>query len=71
MLSSGGVVDPDGRGFTDTMFGEEFYYDSLPPDVLVTLLEEIGFDVVFAEMCDVPDGGRNRGKWATIASRRG
>ncbi len=70
MLSSGGVVDPDGRGFTDTMFGQEFYYDSLPPDALLALLEATGFDVVLAEMCDLPDGGRNRGKWATIAERR-
>ena len=69
MLSSGGVVDPDGHGFTDTMFGEEFYYDSLPPDALLALLEATGFDVVLAEMCDLPDGGRNLGKWATIAER--
>jgi cyclopropane fatty-acyl-phospholipid synthase-like methyltransferase len=71
MLSSGGVVEPDGHGFTDTMFGHEFYYDSLPPGELLTLLADLGFDIVLAEMCDLPDGGRNRGKWATIAERRG
>ena len=70
MLSSGGVVEPQGQGFTDTMFGHEFYYDSLPPDELLTLLDELGFDIVLAEMCDLPDGGRNRGKWATIAEWR-
>jgi cyclopropane fatty-acyl-phospholipid synthase-like methyltransferase len=70
MLSSGGVVEPDGDGFTDTMFGHEFYYDSLPPDELLRLLDGLGFDIVLAEMCDQPDGGRNRGKWATIAQRR-
>ncbi len=70
MLSSGGVVDPDGHGFIDTMFGESFYYDSLPPAALLALLDEIGFEVVLAEMCDEPHGGRHRGKWATIASRR-
>lgn len=69
MMSSGGVVEPVGKGFTDTMFGHEFYYDSLPPDELVGLLEEVGFDILLAEMCDLPDGGRNRGKWATVASR--
>ncbi len=70
MMSSGGVVDPDGHGFTDTMFGHEFYYDSLPPASLATLLDGMGFDILVGEMCDPPDGGRNRGKWATVASRR-
>ncbi len=70
MLSSGGVVDANGQGFTDTMFGYEFYYDSLPPDELLRVLDGIGFDIVLAEMCDQPDGGRNRGKWATVAERR-
>lgn len=70
MVSSGGVVEPDGAGFTDTMFGHEFYYDSLPPDRMLALLDEVGFDIVLAEMCDLPDGGRNKGKWATVAARR-
>jgi SAM-dependent methyltransferase len=70
MVSSGGVVEPDGDGFTDTMFGHEFYYDSLPPDRMLSLLDETGFDIVLAEMCDPPDGGRNKGKWATVAERR-
>jgi cyclopropane fatty-acyl-phospholipid synthase-like methyltransferase len=69
MLSSGGLVPSDGEGFTDTMFGHEFYYDSLPPDTLVDTLTRTGFDIVLTEMCDQPDGGRNKGKWATIASR--
>lgn len=68
MMSSGGIV-PDDGGFTDTMFGYEFYYDSLPPDRLLELLQEIGFRIILGEMCDPPDGGRNRGKWATIAVR--
>ena len=70
MLSSGGVAESDGQGFTDTMFGHEFYYDSLPPDELLRVLDRLGFDIVLAEMCDQPDGGRNRGKWATVAERR-
>lgn len=69
LLSSGGVVD-SGDGFTDTMFGHEFFYDSLPPGELVALLRSVGFDIVLAEMCDQPDGGRGRGKWATVACRR-
>ncbi|MFN0302931.1 MAG: class I SAM-dependent methyltransferase [Burkholderiales bacterium] len=69
MVSSGGIVDGQ-DGFTDTMFGHEFYYDSLPPEDVARLMEEIGFDLVVSEMCDQPDGGRNRGKWATIGARR-
>lgn len=70
MLSSGGLVEADGCGFTDTMFGHEFYYDSLPPDVLMARLGETGFEILLAEMCNQPDGGRDRGKWATVASRK-
>lgn len=70
MVSSGGTVEPEGCGFTDTMFGHEFYYDSLPPETLVARLGEAGFEILVAEMCDQPDGGRNRGKWATVASRK-
>jgi SAM-dependent methyltransferase/GNAT superfamily N-acetyltransferase len=69
LLSSGGVVDDSGRGFTDTMFGHEFFYDSLPPQGLLDLLRETGFNIVMAEMCDQPDGGRGRAKWATLAAR--
>ena len=69
MVSSGGVVVGD-EGFTDTMFGQEFYYDSLSPADMTQLVLDTGFDLVVSEMCDQPDGGRNRGKWATIADRR-
>lgn len=70
MLSSGGVVERDGCGFTDAMFGHKFYYDSLPPELLLSVLGEAGFEIVVTEMCDQPDGGRNRGKWATVAARK-
>lgn len=70
LLSSGGVVDASGEGFTDTMFGQEFFYDSLSPDDLLALLRENGFEIVLAEMCDLPDGGRGRGKWATLARQK-
>jgi len=68
LLSSGGVVEGD-YGFSDTMFGRVFYYDSLPPDILVQLLEDLGFRIAFSEMCELPGPGRNKGKLATIASR--
>jgi SAM-dependent methyltransferase len=68
LLSSGGVVEGD-YGFSDVMFDRVFYYDSLPPETLVQLLEDIGFRLVLSEMCELPDGARNKGKLATIASR--
>ncbi|MBN4081159.1 class I SAM-dependent methyltransferase [Caldithrix abyssi] len=70
MVSTGGVVQEDGNGFTDTMFGYEFFYDSLPPHQMVALIERAGFDILVAEMCDQSDGARNKGKWATVASRK-
>ncbi len=70
MVSSGGVVDEEGEGFTDTMFDHEFYYDSLSPRQMMGVIEEIGFEIVLAEMCDLPDGGRGRGKWATVGAKR-
>ena len=71
MVSSGGLVDESegAAGFTDTMFGHEFYYDSLPPRQMVALMEETGFRILVAEMCDLPDGARNKGKWATVAEK--
>ncbi len=71
MISSGGVVENHPDGFTDTMFGQEFYSDSLPPTQMVALLEEIGFEIVRAEMSNPPDGENDKGKWATVASRKG
>ena len=70
MISSGGVVQEDDKGFTDTMFGHKFFYDSLPPDQMTALVERAGLDILVAEMCDEPDGPRNKGKWATVASRQ-
>ena len=67
MVSSGGVVEPAGAGFVDRMFDHDFYYDSLPPDEMMAALREAGFAIVVSEMSDPPDGGRDRGKWATVA----
>lgn len=70
LVSSGGQVDEAQHSFTDRMFGQEFFYDSFSPEQMLTLLREIGFDILLAEMCNLPDGGRDKGKWATIAARR-
>lgn len=68
MVSSGGLVESP-EGFTDTMFGHVFYYDSLPPEQMVAVIEETGFKILLAEMCDLPDGDRSKGKWATVAEK--
>jgi hypothetical protein len=62
MVSSGGMVDEKGSGFTDSMFGEEFFYDSLSPNQMVTMIRLTGFDIVLGEMCDQPAGGREKGE---------
>ena len=70
MVSSGGVVDATQEGFTDCMFGHEFYYDSLPPELMTSVIEQAGFEILLSEMCDPPDGGRDKGKWATVAAKK-
>ena len=69
MLSSGARVEEDGSGFTDTMFGHEFYYDSLTPVGLDRALADIGFTTLVSEICTPPDGGRDKGKRATITAK--
>ena len=69
MVSSGVLVDEHPEGFTDTMFGYEFYYDSLSPDDMVSVIEKAGFKIILAEVCDPPDGDRDKGKWATVAEK--
>ena len=70
LVSSGGSSEEGGGGFVDTMFGQEFHYDSLSTSRMVETIKDAGFEVLRAEMCDLPDGGRNKGKWVTLASKR-
>ncbi|MBI3550711.1 MAG: class I SAM-dependent methyltransferase [Elusimicrobia bacterium] len=70
MASSGGLVDESKDGFTDMMFGQEFFYDSLTPEQMVETVKGAGFKILLAEMCEQPDGDRNKGKWATLAEKR-
>jgi ubiquinone/menaquinone biosynthesis C-methylase UbiE len=71
MVSSGGEHDAtrNPAGFTDTMYGHQFYYDSPTPAQMVATMEDVGFKILVAEMCDPPDGARNKGKWATVAAK--
>ena len=47
MLTVGGSAHP---AFTDTMFGETFFYDSHPPEEVRTILTGIGFEVLLGEL---------------------
>ncbi|MDB5296663.1 MAG: methyltransferase type 12 [Phycisphaerales bacterium] len=68
MLSSGGSAT-DLPAFTDTMFGHTFFYDAFPVDETVRLVRDAGFEVLIAELADLPDGGRDKGKLAVIAAK--
>lgn len=70
MVSSGYATQNQPEGFTDSMFGHDFFYDSLSPQQMVALLEAVGFDILRAETCNPPDGGRDKGKWATVAAKK-
>lgn len=63
-LTAGGSDHP---AFTDTMFDRRFFYDSHPPAVTVTLLEQAGFRVEHQEYLNQPDGARDKGRIAVVA----
>ena len=54
--------------FTDTMFGQRFFYDSHPPDQAIALLDEAGFEIEHSEFLSLPTSGRDKGRFAIIAS---
>ncbi len=66
MLTVGGSAHP---AFVDTMFGEEFFYDSLPPEQVVELLEALGFEPLLTEFMNEPTPGRDKGRYAIVARR--
>lgn len=64
MLTVGGSDHP---AFTDTMYGQTFFYDSYPPDKVLALLASVGFDPVIAEFMNLPTSGRDKGRYAIVA----
>lgn len=64
MITVGGSEHP---AFTDTMFDATFFYDSLPPDRVLAILDELGFEPLIAEFMDLPASGRNKGRYAVVA----
>jgi len=67
MLTVGGSAHP---AFTDTMFGQTFFYDSHPPDETLALLQHAGFVPVIAEFMNQPTAGRDKGRYAIVARMR-
>lgn len=63
MLTCGGSEHP---AFTDTMFGETFFYDSHTPAQTLVLLERLGFRPLIAEFMNEPTGGRDKGRYAVV-----
>ncbi|MBL8528996.1 MAG: class I SAM-dependent methyltransferase [Burkholderiales bacterium] len=68
MFTVGGSEHP---AFTDTMFGETFFYDSHSPDRVLVLLGELGFAPLVAEFMNAPTSGRDKGRYAIVAQRIG
>lgn len=64
MLTCGGSPHP---AFTDTMFGETFFYDSHTPEETLGLLAGLGFRPLVAEFMNPPTGGRDKGRYAVVA----
>jgi cyclopropane fatty-acyl-phospholipid synthase-like methyltransferase len=67
MLTAGGSEHPP---FTDTMLGESFFYDSHPPEILLRMLYDLGFESLVSEFMNLPTGGRDKGRYAVVARKR-
>jgi SAM-dependent methyltransferase len=64
MITVGGSDHP---AFTDTMFGEEFFYDSYPPAKVLAAMHQLGFEPLVSEFMNKPKSGRDKGRYAIVA----
>ena len=71
LLTLGGSAHPP---FTDNMWSQPFFYDSLPPEQATALLQATGFEIELNEFLDQPDlddagqaRGRNKGRIVLLA----
>lgn len=67
MLTCGGSAHP---AFTDTMWGERFFYDSYDPETTTALVESLGCQIVHAEFLNPPTDGRDKGRYALVVERK-
>lgn len=66
MLTVGGSAHP---AFTAFMYGQEFSYDSNTPEETEQFLRQLACRLVIAEYMNMPDGGRNKGRYAIVAEK--
>ena len=66
MVTVGGSTHPP---FTDVMFAQSFYYDSHTPVETEAILKGLGCRLLLAEFMSVPDGGRDKGRYAIVAEK--
>ena len=66
MLTVGGSSHP---AFTDFMFGVEFFYDSNLPEETEQILRDCGCRLLIGEFMNLPDGARNKGRYAIVAEK--
>jgi SAM-dependent methyltransferase len=64
MVTVGGSEHP---AFTDTMYGQTFFYDSHPPATVLEILARSGFEPVVSEFMNQPTSGRDKGRYAIVA----
>lgn len=64
MLSVGGSDHPP---FTDTMYGQPFFYDSHTPEAVVSILTALGTVIEKAEFINPPTDGRDKGRYGIVA----
>ena len=68
MMTCGGSASSV-PAFTDTMYGQEFFYDSHSPDQVLRMLATLGFKSVLSGFTNLPTGGRDKGRYALVAER--
>lgn len=72
LLSNGVVILSSGGchthipAFVDTMFEQEFFYDSYPIQELLNHCEQIGFELISKQLVNKPDGKRDKGRLGVI-----
>lgn len=66
ILTVGGSDNPP---FTDTMFGQRFFYDSLTPEATLQALTTLGAIIESSEFINPPTNGRDKGRYGIIARR--
>ncbi|MCB1058415.1 MAG: hypothetical protein KDD11_23175 [Acidobacteria bacterium] len=67
MVTVGGSDHPP---FTNFMFDQDFFYDSSTPEETERVLSRLGCRLVLAELMNLPDGGRDKGRYAIVAEKK-